>query len=47
VTCARARFAANFNRLGFDPGFGLSLTLPNATASSKNGNAGRRISAKA
>jgi enoyl-CoA hydratase/carnithine racemase len=28
VTCAEARFVANFNRLGFHPGFGLSITLP-------------------
>lgn len=28
VTCPEARFSANFNRLGFHPGFGLSLTLP-------------------
>jgi len=28
VTCNEARFSANFNRLGFHPGFGLSLTLP-------------------
>jgi len=28
VTCTRARFAANFNRLGFHPGFGLTVTLP-------------------
>lgn len=28
VTCALARFSANFNRLGFHPGFGLSVTLP-------------------
>ncbi|WP_413762564.1 enoyl-CoA hydratase/isomerase family protein [Variovorax sp. Varisp41] len=28
VGCAEARFSANFNRLGFHPGFGLSLTLP-------------------
>lgn len=28
VTCAEARFSANFNRLGFHPGFGLSYTLP-------------------
>lgn len=27
VTCSEARFSANFNRLGFHPGFGLSLTL--------------------
>lgn len=28
VTCTQARFSANFNRLGFHPGFGLSVTLP-------------------
>lgn len=28
VTCKEARFSANFNRLGFHPGFGLSVTLP-------------------
>ncbi|HET7528297.1 MAG TPA: enoyl-CoA hydratase/isomerase family protein, partial [Burkholderiaceae bacterium] len=28
VTCAEARFSVNFNRLGFHPGFGLSVTLP-------------------
>ena len=28
VTCPQARFSANFNRLGFHPGFGLSVTLP-------------------
>ncbi|MBY4899111.1 enoyl-CoA hydratase/isomerase family protein [Cupriavidus sp. AU9028] len=28
VTCREARFSVNFNRLGFHPGFGLSLTLP-------------------
>jgi enoyl-CoA hydratase/carnithine racemase len=28
VTCKEARFAANFTRLGFHPGFGLSVTLP-------------------
>jgi enoyl-CoA hydratase/carnithine racemase len=28
VGCAEARFSANFNRLGFHPGFGLSVTLP-------------------
>lgn len=28
VTCAEAKFAANFNRLGFHPGFGLTVTLP-------------------
>ncbi len=28
VTCKEARFAANFNAIGFAPGFGLTLTLP-------------------
>ena len=28
VTCPEGRFSANFNRLGFHPGFGLSVTLP-------------------
>lgn len=28
VTCPEAKFAANFSRLGFHPGFGLSVTLP-------------------
>ncbi|MBR0680191.1 enoyl-CoA hydratase/isomerase family protein [Roseomonas eburnea] len=28
VTCAEARYSANFTRLGFHPGFGLSFTLP-------------------
>ncbi|WP_455287184.1 enoyl-CoA hydratase/isomerase family protein [Cupriavidus necator] len=28
VTYPEARFSANFNRLGFHPGFGLSVTLP-------------------
>jgi len=28
VTCAEARFCANFSRLGFHQGFGLSVTLP-------------------
>jgi enoyl-CoA hydratase/carnithine racemase len=28
VTCSEARFSANFNRLGFHPGFGLTVTLP-------------------
>ena len=28
VTCDEARFSANFSRLGFHPGFGLSVTLP-------------------
>lgn len=28
VTCAEARFSANFVKLGFHPGFGLTYTLP-------------------
>jgi enoyl-CoA hydratase/carnithine racemase len=28
VTCKEARFSANFTRLGFHPGFGLTYTLP-------------------
>lgn len=28
VTCPEARFSANFTRLGFHPGFGLTMTLP-------------------
>jgi enoyl-CoA hydratase/carnithine racemase len=28
VTCPEARFAANFTRLGFHPGFGLTVLLP-------------------
>jgi enoyl-CoA hydratase/carnithine racemase len=28
VSCPEARFSANFTRLGFHPGFGLTVTLP-------------------
>jgi enoyl-CoA hydratase/carnithine racemase len=28
ITCAEAKFAANFARLGLNPGFGLTVTLP-------------------
>jgi enoyl-CoA hydratase/carnithine racemase len=28
VTCPEARFCANFTKLGFHPGFGLTVTLP-------------------
>ena len=28
VTCPEARFSANFTKLGFHPGFGLTATLP-------------------
>jgi enoyl-CoA hydratase/carnithine racemase len=30
VVCPEARFSANFTRLGFHPGFGLTVTLPEA-----------------
>lgn len=30
VACPEARFAGNFTRLGFHPGFGLTVTLPEA-----------------
>jgi enoyl-CoA hydratase/carnithine racemase len=35
VTCAEARFSANFSRLGFHPGFGLTATLPALIGPSK------------
>ena len=35
VTCAEARFCANFTRLGFHPGFGLTHTLPALIGPSK------------
>lgn len=35
VTCPEARFSANFNRLGFHPGFGLSTTLPRLVGTQK------------
>jgi enoyl-CoA hydratase/carnithine racemase len=28
VTCSEARFSANFARIGYHPGFGLTVTLP-------------------
>ncbi len=46
VTCAEARFAANFNRLGFHPGFGLTVTLPRLVGTQKSAllfYTGRRI----
>ena len=33
VTCPEARFSANFTSLGFHPGFGLTVTLPEAIGS--------------
>ena len=35
VTCPEARFCANFTRLGFHPGFGLSVTLPSVIGTTK------------
>lgn len=35
VTCAEARFSANFTRLGFHPGFGLTVTLPRLVGAQK------------
>lgn len=35
VTCEEARFSANFTRLGFHPGFGLTCTLPRLLGPSK------------
>ncbi len=35
VTCPEARFCANFTRLGFHPGFGLTETLPALVGPSK------------
>lgn len=35
VACPEARFSANFTRLGFHPGFGLTVTLPALIGQSK------------
>ncbi len=35
VTCPEGRFSANFNRLGFHPGFGLTCTLPRLVGQQK------------
>jgi enoyl-CoA hydratase/carnithine racemase len=35
VACPEARFCANFTRLGFHPGFGLTATLPEVIGPSK------------
>jgi enoyl-CoA hydratase/carnithine racemase len=35
VACPEARFAANFTRLGFHPGFGLTVTLPAVVGATK------------
>jgi len=46
VASPQARFCANFNRLGFHPGFGLTVTLPRLIGAQKAGllfYTGRRI----
>jgi enoyl-CoA hydratase/carnithine racemase len=46
VTCAEARFAANFARLGLSPGFGLTATLPRLVGAQRAASlfyTGRRI----
>lgn len=35
VTCPEGRFSANFTRLGFHPGFGLTATLPRLVGQQK------------
>ena len=35
VACPQARFCANFTRLGFHPGFGLTATLPEVVGRTK------------
>ena len=35
VACSETRFCANFTRLGFHPGFGLTVTLPAAVGQTK------------
>lgn len=46
ITCEEARFAANFTRLGYHPGFGLTHTLPRLIGAQKTAllfYTGRRI----
>ena len=46
ITCAEARFSANFTRLGYHPGFGLTHTLPRLLGPQKAAllfHTGRRI----
>lgn len=35
VACRESRFSANFTRLGFHPGFGLTITLPDVIGTQK------------
>jgi enoyl-CoA hydratase/carnithine racemase len=49
VTCPEARFCANFTRLGFHPGFGLTVTLPAVIGPTKAAlmlYSGRRVTGK-
>lgn len=49
VACPEARFSANFNRLGFHPGFGMSVTLPRIVGEQQAAQlfyTGRRIDGK-
>lgn len=49
VSCAEARFSANFNRLGIHPGFGMSVTLPRVVGEQRAAElffTGRRITGK-
>ncbi|MDP3253552.1 MAG: enoyl-CoA hydratase/isomerase family protein [Hydrogenophaga sp.] len=46
VSCAEARFSANFARLGITPGFGLTVTLPRLVGAQRAASlfySGRRI----
>lgn len=50
VSCDEARFSANFSRLGFHPGFGLTTTLPELVGANQAAllfYTGRRISGTA
>ena len=50
VACPEARFVANFTRLGFHPGFGLTVTLPETIGTTKSAlmlYTGRRIKGEA
>lgn len=49
VTCPEGRFSANFTRLGFHPGFGLTVTLPRQIGPSRAAElflTGRRVKGK-
>ena len=46
VTCPEARFSANFTKLGFHPGFGLTATLPDLIKALSDSNPQVRGSAR-